>query len=142
MNVALALKSDDEAATTLDAVTIDLYTGAARLFKAGAVPSFLIHGNQTSVHGQTSVPIGILKKVLSSESELVLNAGDCLVLVSDGALAGGMAWMNSQLVLGVLVLGYFFGLKPLLADAVARAARNCCDRPDDITVMAIRLYEA
>lgn len=136
VNVALALKSDDEAATTLDAVTIDLYTGAARLFKAGAVPSFLIHGNQTSVHGQTSVPIGILKKVLSSESELVLNAGDCLVLVSDGALAGGMAWMNSQLVM------HSADTPQALADAVARAARNCCDRPDDITVMAIRLYEA
>ena len=117
-------------------MTIDLYTGAARLFKAGAVPSFLIHGNQTSVHGQTSVPIGILKKVLSSESELVLNAGDCLVLVSDGTLAGGMAWMNSQLVM------HSADTPQALADAVARAARNCCDRPDDITVMAIRLYEA
>lgn len=135
VNVALTLKSDDETATTLDAVTIDLYTGAARLFKAGAVPSFLIHGSTASAHGETSVPIGILKKVLSSESELVLDAGDCLVLVSDGALAGGMGWMNSQLVL------HSADAPQVLADAVAHAAREKSDRPDDITVMAIRLYE-
>lgn len=135
VNVALSLKSDDETATTLDAVTIDLYTGAARLFKAGAVPSFLIHGATASAHGETSVPIGILKKVLSSESELVLDAGDCLVLVSDGALAGGMGWMNSQLVL------HSADAPQVLADAVAHAAREKADRPDDITVMAIRLYE-
>ena len=85
--------------------------------------------------GETSVPIGILKKVLSSESELVLDAGDCLVLVSDGALAGGMGWMNSQLVL------HSADAPQVLADAVAHAAREKSDRPDDITVMAIRLYE-
>ncbi|WP_367924491.1 SpoIIE family protein phosphatase [uncultured Ruthenibacterium sp.] len=135
VNVALTLKSDDESATTFDAVTIDLYTGAARLFKAGAVPSFLIHGDRASAYGETSVPIGILKKVLSSESELMLSDGDCLVLMSDGALAGGMAWMNSQLVL------HSADTPQVLADAVAHAAREKSDRPDDITVMAIRLYE-
>ena len=41
MNVALALKSDEESGATLDLVSVDLYTGTARLFKAGAAPGFL-----------------------------------------------------------------------------------------------------
>ena len=36
VNVALALKSDEESGATLDLVSVDLYTGTARLFKAGA----------------------------------------------------------------------------------------------------------
>ena len=39
VNVALALKSDEESGATLDLVSVDLYTGTARLFKAGAAPA-------------------------------------------------------------------------------------------------------
>ena len=35
VNVALALKSDEESGATLDLISVDLYTGTARLFKAG-----------------------------------------------------------------------------------------------------------
>ena len=38
VNVALALKSEDESGATLDLISVDLYTGTARLFKAGAAP--------------------------------------------------------------------------------------------------------
>ena len=38
VNVALALKSDEESGATLDLISVDLYTGTARLFKAGAAP--------------------------------------------------------------------------------------------------------
>ncbi len=40
VNVALALKSDEESGATLDLISVDLYTGTARLFKAGAAPGF------------------------------------------------------------------------------------------------------
>lgn len=35
VNIALALKSDDESAVALDALSIDLYTGDAVLYKRG-----------------------------------------------------------------------------------------------------------
>lgn len=38
VNVALALKSEDESGATLDLISVDLYTGTARLFKAGELP--------------------------------------------------------------------------------------------------------
>lgn len=44
VNVALALKSDEESGATLDLISVDLYTGTARIFKAGAAPGFLVHG--------------------------------------------------------------------------------------------------
>ena len=42
VNVALALKSEDESGATLDLISVDLYTGTARLFKAGAAPGFYL----------------------------------------------------------------------------------------------------
>ena len=46
VNVALALKSEEESGATLDLISVDLYTGTARLFKAGAAPGFLVHGGR------------------------------------------------------------------------------------------------
>ena len=44
VNVALALKSDEESGATLDLVSVDLYTGTARLFKAGLMMKLGILG--------------------------------------------------------------------------------------------------
>lgn len=38
VNVALALKSDEESGATLDLISVDLYTGTARLFKGRGGP--------------------------------------------------------------------------------------------------------
>uniref|UniRef100_UPI004029A1B5 SpoIIE family protein phosphatase n=1 Tax=Faecalibacterium prausnitzii TaxID=853 RepID=UPI004029A1B5 len=56
VNVALALKSEDESGATLDLISVDLYTGTARLFKAGAAPGFLVHGGRVRAVGEATLP--------------------------------------------------------------------------------------
>ncbi len=76
VNVALALKSDEESGATLDLISVDLYTGTARIFKAGAAPGFLVHGGRARPVGDISLPIGILGGVNGQSRVVHLAAGD------------------------------------------------------------------
>ena len=132
MNVALALKSDEESGATLDLVSVDLYTGTARLFKAGAAPGFLVHGGKARAVGEASLPMGILGGVSGQSRVVHLAAGDYVVLVSDGR------WVMQQLELSAAKAEQPDVLaKKLVEAARARAVQR--GRPDDITAAVLRL---
>ena len=98
VNVALALKSEEESGATLDLISVDLYTGTARLFKAGAAPAFWCTAAGRGPWG-VSLPVGILGGVNGQSRVVHLCAGDYAVLVSDGLLVDGTAWVAKQLEL-------------------------------------------
>ena len=138
VNVALALKSEDESGATLDLVSVDLYTGTARLFKAGAAPGFLVHGGRVRAVGDASLPVGILGGVNGQSRVVHLCAGDYAVLVSDGLLVDGTAWVVKQLELSAAAGEAPAQVaKTLVETARARALRT--GRPDDITAAVLRL---
>lgn len=137
VNIALSLKGDDEHAVTLDVLTVDLYTGDASLYKAGAAASFVLRSGSAAVYSSDTLPIGILGKVSGRRETLYLAPGDTAVLVSDGALAPGPAWLRAQLA------AYADRPPRALAEAVAHAAwEKQRAAPDDVTVLALRLREA
>ena len=98
--MALGLKgAEQEAGATLDLLTVDLYTGRAGLFKAGAAPSFLVRGGVPRMLDGASLPMGVLDSLVGRSTTFALDAGDWVVLVSDGALADGSDWLMQQLQL-------------------------------------------
>ena len=137
-NVALSLKSDEESSATLDLLQVDLYTGAARLYKAGAAPGFVVQGGKARVLDGPGLPMGLLSRVQSETQALHLYAGDWAVLVSDGMLTDGTDWIVQQLELCAAT-----GSTPAQAAALLvktgkmRAGRT--GRADDITAAALRL---
>lgn len=134
VNVALSLKSEEEAGATLDALAINLYTGRASIFKAGAAPTFLVHcGKAISVNAE-SLPMGILGTVQGKECEIQLSRGDLVVMVSDGAISDGEEWFAQQLELTVNE-----PLDQLCQKAAEAARRRSSSRPDDITVLAAKV---
>lgn len=140
VNVALGLKSaEQESGATLDLLTVDLYTGRAGLFKAGAAPSFLVRGGVPRMLEGASLPMGVIDSLVGRSTTFALDAGDWLVLVSDGALADGSDWLMQQLQLCVRL-----GHTPAqAAEAIAEAAaRRAGARQDDITVAVLRLAHA
>lgn len=138
VNVALALKSEEESGATLDLISVDLYTGTARLFKAGAAPGFLAHGGRARAVGDVSLPVGILGGVNGQSRVVHLCAGDYAVLVSDGLLVDGTAWVVKQLELSAAAGEAPAQVaKTLVETARVRALRT--GRPDDITAAVLRL---
>ena len=137
VNVAMGLKNgDQESGATLDLLTVDLFTGRAGLFKAGAAPSFLVRNGEPRMMEGASLPMGILDSVVGRSSSFTLEDGDLLVLVSDGVLCDGTAWILQQLQLSARL-----GHTPLqLANALADSAvRRAGQRRDDITVAVAKI---
>ena len=135
VNVALGLKgAEQEAGATLDLLTVDLYTGRAGLFKAGAAPSFLVRGGVPRMLDGASLPMGMLDSLVGRSTTFALDAGDWVVLVSDGALADGADWLMQQLQLCARLGHTPKQAAETVADAAARRAR---DKRDDITVAVL-----
>ena len=97
VNSALFLKSGEESLSTLDICTLDLFTGKADFYKAGAVASFVIRNGKAGYIESISLPAGILREVAFEKSSLTLRHGDVVVLVSDGVVATGTRWILSEL---------------------------------------------
>jgi len=138
VNVALNLKSEEESGAALDLLTLDLYTGQARLYKAGAAPTLLYQGGKPRWLGEDGLPVGILGQVRGRELRFGLAAGDLAVLFSDGALADGPEWAAQQLGLCAAAGNTPQEMADILADGAVRRALPG-RRRDDVTVAVLRL---
>ena len=85
VNWALMIKSDDETLATLDMLKINLYTGKAEFYKAGASFSVVKKGDRTAVVEQSSLPLGILRDAQIKKTQLDMSERDAVLLMSDGA---------------------------------------------------------
>lgn len=98
LNSSLLVKSEDESLATLDVSKIDLYTGDAEIYKAGAASSFICKNSGCTRIDTTSLPIGIIREVELQKTTIKLLAKDVLVMVSDGMLSDGDEWIRSELI--------------------------------------------
>lgn len=137
VNAALLVKSREESLATLDVLTIDTGSGRLTSYKAGGTASLLRSGGRISRLERPSLPIGILPDVPFECSHDWLAAGDILLLMSDGALSGGLAAVEE-----LLRAHEEADSMQQLADTVVAAAKAAGEtHPDDISVVALRLHK-
>ncbi len=96
-NAALLTKSAEESLATADIALVDLHTGRADLYKAGAAPTFVRSGGKVVMLEGDSLPIGILNGISADHTSLELEEGDILLMVSDGAVFDGGEWIVREL---------------------------------------------
>lgn len=136
VNAALLVKSEAESLATIDAIQIDLYSGKARFYKAGAAPTFLLHASHAVTVDSASLPAGILAGVNFTHSELLLLNGDLIVLCSDGAASGDYDWICRMMEESAT--------QPpeQIARLIAESARvrGSSPREDDITVCVCAVH--
>ena len=136
-NCALLVKSSDESIATADGLCVNVYTGQASLFKAGAAVSFFRRGDRVTVIEAPSLPLGILRNVGAAQRDLLLKPGDIVLLVSDGVTAGDCGWLSDEL------LAWSTNNMDDLAAHIAALAKLRSDEltKDDVTVVAAKVLE-
>ena len=131
---ALRLRSDGMRFTTLDAFTLDLFSGRAEILKCGAAPTYMrLNGRWTILPG-TALPIGLAEEdELGDAVPLQMNDGDIVVLLSDGVTDG----TDDKWVRQLLIAHAGDSPKEIAAQLVNEAKGRGHD--DDRTVMVMKI---
>jgi len=135
LNSALALRGEEEGGfTTVDLLQIDLFTGQSALYKFGAAPTYVRKGDTVSKLSGSALPAGLVDGdgVSPDVTRLDLEAGDTVVLVSDGVIGGRPdLWLRET-------VSAFGGESP---KDLARSLIDAQEAPgsDDRTALVVRL---
>lgn len=137
-NSALLAKSEDEVLATLDVLSVDLFSGATNLLKAGAPLTFLKKNDMVIRCAPSSLPIGILKEINVAECNDVLTDGDRILMVSDGAISDDDEYLEDMLS------NWCEENSQSFANSVVKKILNnkSPDFDDDVTVIAIKLFDS
>ena len=135
VNSAMQVKSGEESLATLDVAVLDLFNGSLSVMKAGAPMSFIKKGRNVERLDAVSVPIGILDEAKFAYAKSTLEENNWLVMVSDGVLAAGDAWIME------CIEGWNENSPQTLAETIVEKAQvhRTDGHDDDITVVAIQL---
>lgn len=138
LNSSMLFKSTDESLATLDIVSLDLFTGEAILYKAGAAPTVIRRSGNVGKAESNSVPVGILREVRFDTARIKLKENDIIVLMSDGVCQDDTEWIKSELE------RFCDQSAQALAEILSECAerRYSGNRKDDITVLTIILEKS
>ncbi len=135
VNSAMIMKSTDESLATIDGVSINVYTGKAVFYKAGAAISFVRRKDEIEVVERQSLPVGIIRNISFSKMRAELLPGDIILMVSDGAVANDCSWINDE-----LLAWSTNNMEDLAKHIVSLASlRSDKNSRDDITALAIKI---
>ncbi len=124
-----------ECSSTVDLLDFDLVTGQADFIKSGAAPSFIVRGRDVFKVDSQTIPLGIVRSLDAERTKVKAQAGDLIVMVSDGVADGESepAWLYS------LLSDVRDRRAADVADLIIREAERRMQKKDDATVCVIRV---
>lgn len=135
INSALMTKSGDESHSTLDIVSVDLFTGDTEFRKAGAAGTFIRRGRRVEYVEKASLPVGIMMGTEFARFDEHLRENDLVVMVSDGATACGTDRIRE------IIEAYEDDDPEYLSKQIVNEARKhrIDGHEDDITALVMRI---
>ncbi|MCL1789403.1 MAG: serine/threonine-protein phosphatase, partial [Oscillospiraceae bacterium] len=142
INNSLLVKSSDESFATLDICKIDLYTGKAELYKAGAAASYIRCNKKFVKAAGKGLPVGIGYKAVYEKQSFTIGNSDMVIMASDGAELNEN-WLKHQLT--DKNAADLNETAKLIADSARFSAdkneEDTQNREDDISVIAVKLVK-
>lgn len=137
VNSALALKGEESGGcTTVDLLTIELFTGLCSVYKYGAAPTYIRKSNRVSCITGSALPAGIMAgdDVKPDVTRFRAGEGDWILLLSDGMVGGESdAWLRQ-------FFSEYEGHSPgELANKLLDLSIKENESTDDSTVIVVRL---
>jgi len=137
LSAALALRGEEHGGfTTIDLLRLDLFTGAAEVYKYGAAPTYVRQGTAVTLISGAALPAGLVggEGVEPDVARLQLSAGDWVLLATDG-VAGSQSdlWVRE-------LMGGFDGNSPKdLAQRLIEESTGRGGATDDRTALVLKL---
>lgn len=134
LNSIIMTKSSEESFATLDILKLDVYSGTADIYKAGATSTILKLGNEVRLIEGVSYPLGIMEEVTLFNYKFNLNVGDIIVMLSDGVDESIYQYIKT-----VLLLNKCTDINVLSQNICETSFQNSASSSDDITVTVIKI---
>ena len=96
INTAL-LNQNNEIFATLDIAIVDLYKGNIEFIKSGACPTYIKNKKRVQMIKSTSLPTGIIEETTIQTFDKDIEAGDIMLMCSDGILDSNIEYKNKEL---------------------------------------------
>ena len=144
INSVLVLRSDKDNTCTIDLSIVDLFNGEVEFVKIGAAPTYIRRESKVDIIKSASLPAGILPGVDAELAHRKVDAGDMIIMVTDGivdSLAGDEAG-DRELMKFIRQLE---STNPQqVADSILNRAGGLCeDKPcDDLTVLVGKVWKS
>lgn len=139
-NAAMVLCREEQHPTTLDVCVVDRYTARCELLKQGACPTFVKRRSQVEVIDAPTLPAGILGGMTPDSSFWQLEAGDLLIMVTDGVLEGMEGEDKEEAFKDFLRACPAQNPKELSAEVLS-AALSDSEARDDMTVLVAAVWK-
>ncbi len=136
LSSTLLVKSEEESLCTIDAISLDLYTGAIKNLKAGAAPTFILRGDKLIKYSNEKLPMGILAGESYPLLKYRVYDGDIIIMMTDGGAIEDGEWISQY-------------KNEITKREPAAAAKFLCDKAfakseesaDDITFAVIKVLK-
>ncbi len=141
LNTALVIGREEIRFSTVDMSLFDLYTGKCEIVKAGASTTFLKRGNCVEGIRSTSLPLGVVSKLELDQTELELQDGDMLIMVTDGVM-DALPVGEQDLLMRMIMEGTNLQNPKEMAHHVLEQVLECSGEVplDDMTVLVVGIW--
>jgi len=135
VNSALIARSNQESIASIDGIEVNLFTGETVFYKAGASLSIIRKRDRAVTLERSSMPLGILRNISFSKTRFTGEAGDIILLLSDGVTQTDCGWINDEL------LSWSTNNMEELSMHILKLAALRADKQtaDDMTVVAVKI---
>lgn len=143
INSVLVLKTASESYATLDISAIDLYSGNVEFVKIGSPPSYIKKKNGVEIIKGASLPAGILEDLDLDLFHGKVSAGDCIIMVTDGASDSSFGGSDSSDWLADFIEKIDTSNPQEIADIIMHKVTSNYGPQikDDVTVLAAKVWE-
>jgi stage II sporulation protein E len=138
INKLMVLRSAEDMYSTADVCVIDLIEGMCRFIKIGSMPSYIAAKQGIKQVSSGSLPIGVLEELQPCVSEIRIEQGDIVFMMTDGVYdkVGGESGVKELVDWAVKEHGES-GAQGM-ADAVISRAESMQGHSDDMTAIVIK----
>jgi stage II sporulation protein E len=122
---------------------IDLYNAELDLVKIGAPVSFIKKGKKVDVLKASTLPVGIVEDIQVESIQRKLEAGDFIIMMSDGLMDTVNSDINQEEWLKDVISKLDTKNPQEMADTILRTVKTASNNHirDDMTVLVAKVWE-
>lgn len=142
INGALAATGQEQNMSTLDACSMDLYSGECEFVKVGAACTYIKRGRLVDRLSAQNLPLGVFQQIEPEIMSRMLQNGDYVIMLSDGILDALSQGLGEEVLPEIIGRMEYTNPNEIANQILAYAIKQSKGQiRDDMTVLVIGIWD-